>query len=205
MASVLGSLQLPAFPGTNDLAADPECWAAGGYVDLSTVNSQALPQPAGKGDSEGFQGRMYTMVKGLPRIQALDSIPNTKNGGAQGTSSVCKKKSVVGQARGPEFGPRNHIRKPDVVLLLLTPVPGRWLPNLRLSAGPHFEHGWAHTKHSRTLTLRSSWYLSLFLAAFSSSSLFLASFTLSTQAPLHPDSSEPGLCQAQRLTVPDLG
>jgi hypothetical protein len=46
------------------------------------------------------------------------------------------------------------------------------------------EHGWAHAKHSRALAFGSSWYLSLFQAAFSGPSLFLVSLTMSTQAPL---------------------
>lgn len=32
-----------AFPRTNDLAADPECWAVGGYVDLSTEQQGFAP------------------------------------------------------------------------------------------------------------------------------------------------------------------
>lgn len=67
------------------------------------------------------------------------------------------------------------------------------------------EHGWAHTKPSRALAFRSSWYLSLFQAAFSGPFLFLVSLTMSTQAPLHLDSSEPGLCQAWGLSVADMG
>lgn len=84
LASVLGSLQLLAFPCTNDLAADPECWAVGGYVDLSTVNSEALPQPGWKGDSKGFQVTMYTMVKGLPRMSSPGFHPYHKKMGEPG-------------------------------------------------------------------------------------------------------------------------